>query len=70
MIKTVTVTAESGWTFSFTDLPKYKDGVLITYTVTEDAVDGYVTVINGFNVTNTYVMIPQSKTNKNLRLSL
>jgi len=67
VIKTVTVTAESGWTFSFTDLPKYKDGALITYTVTEDAVDGYVTVINGFNVTNTYVMIPQTGDNTNLR---
>ena len=36
------------------DLPKYdKDGNLIRYTVKEDKVEGYTTVINGFNIINT-----------------
>jgi len=48
-----TVTAEMGWKWNFTDLPKNKDGgVEIEYTVTEDAVTGYTTTINGYNITN------------------
>ncbi len=48
------VTAEDGWTWSFSDLPKYRNGAEITYTITEDAVDGYTPAYTGFNVTNTY----------------
>ncbi len=44
------------WTWNFTGFPKYRDGgVEIVYTITEDAIDGYTTVINGYNVTNTHV---------------
>ncbi|MBR4069407.1 MAG: Cna B-type domain-containing protein, partial [Clostridia bacterium] len=44
------------WTWSFTDLPKYRDqGVEIVYTITEEAVPGYTTEIDGFNVTNSYI---------------
>ncbi|MBR3714862.1 MAG: Cna B-type domain-containing protein, partial [Clostridia bacterium] len=50
----VKVTGENGWKYSFNNLPKYEDGKLITYTITEDAVAGYTTTINGYNVTNTY----------------
>ncbi len=53
-IAEVTVTAENGWQFSFNNLPKYENGALIVYTITEDAVEGYTTTIDGFNVTNTY----------------
>ena len=35
------VTAESGWTYTFEDLPKYNNGKLINYTFTEDVVKGY-----------------------------
>ena len=35
------VTAESGWTYTFENLPKYNDGKLINYTFTEDVVKGY-----------------------------
>lgn len=53
VIETVTVTAEDGWAWSFTDLPKYENhGTLITYSVTEEAVEGYTTTYNNYNVVN------------------
>ena len=40
--------------YEFTDLDKYApDGHIYTYTVTEDAVEGYASVQNGTNFTNT-----------------
>ncbi len=51
-LETVTVTAKNGWKWTFTDLPVYENGHKITYTITEDAVPGYSTVIDGYNVTN------------------
>ncbi|MBQ8200161.1 MAG: Cna B-type domain-containing protein [Clostridia bacterium] len=49
-----TVTAANGWMWSFTDLPKYANGEEIVYTITEDAVADYTTVVDGYNVTNSY----------------
>ena len=49
-----TVTAKDNWKYSFTDLPKYEKGTAINYTVTEDAVSGYSTTINGYDITNSY----------------
>ncbi len=46
--------AEGNWTYSFTDLPKYKSGTKITYTVTEDAVSEYTTAYDGYTITNSY----------------
>ena len=54
-IKSVKVTAESEWTYSFENLPKFENGTEITYTVTEDAVANYKTSLGGYNITNTYV---------------
>ena len=54
-IKDTTISAdtEGNWTYEFTGLPTYDaDGKLYTYTVTEDAVDGYTTVVSGYNITN------------------
>ncbi len=48
------VTATNGWQWSFTNLPKYENGVLIHYTITEDSVTDYTTVVSGYNVTNRY----------------
>ena len=48
------ITTADGWKYEFTDLPKYKDGKEIKYTITEDAVDGYTSSIDGYNITNTY----------------
>ncbi len=49
-----TVTAADGWKWSFTDLPKYANGVEIVYTVVEDEVAGYTASINGYDITNTH----------------
>lgn len=49
-----TVTAADNWEWSFSDLPKYKDGTEITYTITEDGVPGYTSAVDGYNVTNTH----------------
>ncbi|MDR3278344.1 MAG: Cna B-type domain-containing protein, partial [Oscillospiraceae bacterium] len=42
------------WTYTFTGLPKYEGGKLITYTVKEESVPGYALTQDGFNLTNTY----------------
>lgn len=52
--KVQTVTADNNWKWDFTDLPKYAEGKLIAYTITEDSVDGYTSAVNGYDVTNTY----------------
>ena len=49
------VTADNNWKYSFTDLPKYADGKEIVYTVTEDAVEGYESTVNGSNILNTHI---------------
>ena len=52
--KALTVTADNDWKWGFTDLPKYAEGKLIAYTITEDSVGGYTSAVNGYDVTNTY----------------
>jgi hypothetical protein len=57
--KTLTLSKDNGWTASFTDLPVYKDGKEIVYTVKEDAVKGYTSEVtgtakDGFTITNTH----------------
>ena len=49
-----TVTEDDGWTYEFTGLAKYMNGQEITYTVTEDAVEGYSGSVDGYNVTNAH----------------
>ena len=49
-----TVTASDKWAWSFTNLDKYKAGKEIVYTVSEETVTGYTTVVNGYNITNSY----------------
>ncbi|MCF3943516.1 Cna B-type domain-containing protein [Oceanobacillus alkalisoli] len=53
-IDSVEVTADDNWEYSFDNLPKFEAGEKITYTITEDVVEGYNTTINGFNITNSY----------------
>lgn len=48
----ITADQSGNWTYSFTNLPKYKNGKEIKYTVKESTVDGYKPVINGYNITN------------------
>ncbi|UUV99534.1 Cna B-type domain-containing protein [Vagococcus luciliae] len=54
VFKTKTVTEKDNWKYNFTNLPKYHQGELIHYTVTENAVDGYSTTMNGTDLTNHY----------------
>ena len=56
----ITLNEDNSWKGSFINLPKYKDGKEIAYTITEDAVEGYTTTISGsaadgFTVTNVHV---------------
>ncbi len=59
------VTASDNWTWTFENLPKYKDGKLINYTIQEETVPGYTPSYSGYNVTNSYtpgkVVIPVTK---------
>ena len=48
------VTNENNWNFSFNDLPKFKNGKEIVYTVTEDNVPEYSTSIQDTTITNKY----------------
>ncbi|MDO5346419.1 MAG: Cna B-type domain-containing protein, partial [Lachnospiraceae bacterium] len=56
-----TVTAENDWSWSFTDLPKYEAGEEIEYTITEDPVEGYLSEVDGYDVTNTITSVSISK---------
>ncbi len=53
-VREVTATKDKNWEYSFTNLPKYKDGKEIKYTVTEDSVKGYSTDITGYDIRNSY----------------
>ncbi len=53
-IDSITVTEQDGWAWKFEDLPKYKNGELIVYTITEDEIVDYTTEIEGYNITNTF----------------
>ena len=61
-----TVTANDNWSWSFENLDKYKDGTEIVYTISEDTVADYTTVVDGYNITNTikqeYVTLRGTKT--------
>ena len=56
VVKTQTVTpdADGNWTYSFTELPKYDENYkVISYTVEEEAVEGYTSTVKGTTITNT-----------------
>ncbi|MEE3324550.1 MAG: Cna B-type domain-containing protein, partial [Methanosphaera sp.] len=49
----VAVITGDDWTYTFTDLPEYKDGKKVTYTVEEVEVpSGYVASVDGLTITN------------------
>ena len=60
------VTANDNWSWSFTDLDKYNSGTEIVYTISEDTVADYTTVVDGYNIANTHtpekISISGSKT--------
>ena len=49
------VTADTDWKYSFKDLPKYRKGVEISYSIVEEPVSDYETTISGTDITNTHV---------------
>src|SRR5699024_38755 len=56
------VTAADDWSYEFTGLPKFEAGEEITYTVTEDTVEGYTTNIDDYDITNSYTPDERSVT--------
>ncbi|MDD6815846.1 MAG: Cna B-type domain-containing protein [Firmicutes bacterium] len=56
----ITLTASENWAGEFTGLKKYEDGQIVTYSVKEASVPGYISVVNenvttsGFTITNTH----------------
>jgi len=55
-IKTIQMTKENGWKYTFENLDKYKDGKEILYTVSEDQVEGYKTEVSGYKIINSQVL--------------
>jgi len=61
-VRVVTLTGDD-WTYTFTNLPEYKDGKKVTYTVEEVEVPaGYTAVADGLTITNTHVDITKNIT--------
>ncbi|MFD0617436.1 Cna B-type domain-containing protein [Paenibacillus sp. GCM10027629] len=57
VIKTQDLTATNDWKYTFTDVPAYDaDGNAYTYTVKEQPVAGYISEVNGYDITNTKVV--------------
>ncbi|MCW6661548.1 Cna B-type domain-containing protein, partial [Aerococcaceae bacterium NML201209] len=54
IVQTVTANQASNWTYNFIDLPKYKAGQLIEYTVQEVVPAGYSATYSGYSITNSY----------------
>ena len=52
--QTIIVTDAATQSYEFKDLPKYKNGVEIKYTVHEDTVPGYIGESQGYNLINTW----------------
>ncbi len=65
--KSAEVTADENdkWYYSFTELSPYIDGQEVTYTVSEDEIEGYTTTVDGYNITNihnTNIIVSGEKT--------
>lgn len=52
--KTFEVSSKTNWQYKFEDLPEYRDGNKIIYTVNEEDVLGYSSEIKGFDIVNTH----------------
>ena len=58
------VTEKDDWKWSFGELPKYEKGKLISYTITEDEVEGYESAVSGYDVINKYIEVKPGGTTK------
>ncbi len=52
---TITPAEDGTWTYTFVGVPEYANGEKITYTVTEEPVEGYDPAIDGYLIVNTHV---------------
>nr|MCR5182563.1 Cna B-type domain-containing protein [Clostridia bacterium] len=64
------VTSANNWKFTFTDLPKMKDGKEIVYTIGELPVKEYTTTIEGFKITNKHEVKTGDEMNLGLWISI
>lgn len=63
--KEVTLTADDNWVYELQDIDAYdEDGKAYVYTLEEEEVSGYETIIDGFNITNRRVGEVEIKVNK------
>ena len=53
-LQTITVSNQTNWQYFIDNLYKYKNGKEITYTIVEDEVEDYTSVVNGFDITNIF----------------
>ncbi len=53
---TITLSSENNWTYTLTNLDKYKNGVLINYTIEEVSVPGYETSYDGYTIINNIII--------------
>ena len=51
------INANGKWEYEFDNLPEYKNGKKIEYTIKEDDIDGYEIIIDGFDITNRYYAV-------------
>ena len=54
VVETKTVTEKDGWKWKFENLDKYEKGQEINYSITEEKVEEYTTVVKGYDVINTH----------------
>ena len=56
LFKSITVTADDDWSYTFKDLPKYRAGTTTqwTYSIEEEAVEDYTTEYDGYDIYNTH----------------
>ena len=52
---TFTVSSKDDWKYIIENLPKYKDGEEIVYTIEEEIPDYYVAAYDGFKIINTLI---------------
>jgi pilin isopeptide linkage protein len=70
VLETVELNAENNWSYSWTKLQKYENGVAVNYTVTEDSVANYSTQITkAANGTFTYT-VKNSRTVEKTQVSV
>ena len=53
---TITLSNENDWVYTLTNLDKYKNGVLINYTIEEVSVPGYETSYEGYTIINNIII--------------